>query len=33
MSKNIDSLIQKLDLIETLERTVIPNQTNLATAR
>ena len=33
MSKNIDSLIQKLDLIETLERTVIPNQTNLATIR
>lgn len=33
MSKNIDSLIQKLDLIETLERTVIPNQTNLATVR
>ena len=33
MSKNIDSLIPKLDLIETLERTVIPNQTNLATVR
>ena len=33
MPKNIDSLIQKLDLIETLERTVIPNQTNLATVR